>query len=101
MVDTAALALAKGDFVTEQLQYATYPSPGGCDEFIPIFLWQKRIKRIELEQFEGKLTGLRDEGEKITLRVVALRDLWKVGARDRKTLAAWARYEGLRHEGKL
>jgi ADP-sugar diphosphatase len=47
------------------------------------------------------LTGLRNEGEKITLKVVKLGDLWKEGARDAKTLSAWALYHGLKKEGKI
>lgn len=85
----------------ENLKQATYPSPGGCDEFIPIFLHQKRIPRKQLNDWQGKLTGLRDAGEKITLKVVPLEKLWREGGRDGKTLAAWALYEGLRKEGKI
>ena len=55
---------------------AVFPSPGGCDEFIPIFLHEKRIPRQQLTEWTGKLTGLRDEGEKITLKLVKLEDLW-------------------------
>ncbi|KAI4170531.1 MAG: hypothetical protein LQ343_004908 [Gyalolechia ehrenbergii] len=40
----------------EHLQQAVYPSPGGCDEFIPIFLWQKRVPRGQLKEWQGKLT---------------------------------------------
>lgn len=82
----------------ERLQQAVYPSPGGSDEFTPLFLCQKRMPQKEIEELQGKLTGLRDEGEKITLKVVPLKDLWKVGARDGKTLAAWALYQGLKQE---
>ena len=85
----------------EKLQRAIYLSPGGSDEFLPLFLWQKRVPRGRLKEWEGKLTGLRDHGEKITLKIVRLEGLWKVGARDGKTLAAWAMYEGLRRENKL
>ena len=46
-------------------------------------------------------TGLRDEGEKITLKVAKLEDLWREGARDAKTLAAFALYQGLKSEGKI
>ena len=83
------------------LQQGVYASPGGCDEFMPIFLYEKRMSRGELEGFQGKLTGLRVEGERITLKVVKLEDLWKEGARDGKTLAAWALYQGLKREGKI
>ena len=85
----------------EHLQAGLYPSPGGSDEFIPIFLWQKRIPREQLQDWSGKLTGLRDQGEKITLKLTRLEDLWRVGVRDGKALAAYALYEGLRRVGKL
>lgn len=85
----------------ETLQQAVYPSPGGSDEFIPLFLCQKRMPRKDIEGLQGRLSGLRHEGEKITLKVVPLGDLWKEGLRDGKTLAAWATYNGLKREGKI
>ncbi|KAJ5176721.1 uncharacterized protein N7482_002598 [Penicillium canariense] len=85
----------------ENLQKAMYPSAGGSDEFIPLFLCQKRMPRQDIEELQGKLTGLRDHGEKITLKVVPLESLWKEGLRDGKTLAAWALYQGLREAGKI
>lgn len=100
LVDLTALAMEGADN-EEGLQMGVYTSPGGSDEFIPIFLYQKRVKRESLSEWTGKLTGLRDHGEKITLKCVKLEGLWREGARDAKTLAAWALYEGLRREGKL
>ncbi|RAL02090.1 putative NUDIX family hydrolase [Aspergillus ibericus CBS 121593] len=85
----------------ETLQKAMYPSAGGSDEFIPLFLCQKRMPREEIDSLQGRLTGLRLHGEKITLKVVPLKALWKEGVRDGKTLAAWALYRGLKEEGKL
>ena len=85
----------------EHLQQAVYPSPGGCDEFVPIFLWRKRVPREQLQQWQGKLTGLRDHGEKITLILAPLDEMWKTGARDAKALAAYALYEGLRRDGQI
>ncbi|KAL9595010.1 MAG: hypothetical protein Q9219_006709, partial [cf. Caloplaca sp. 3 TL-2023] len=85
----------------EHLQRAVYPSPGGCDEFIPIFLWQKQVPREQLKEWQGKLTGLREHGEKITLMLCPLNQLWKHGGRDGKALAGWALYQGLRQEGKI
>lgn len=87
--------------VEERQQRAMYPSIGGCDEYIPIFLHEKRVPRNTLEEWEGKLTGLREEGEKITLKLVRLEDLWMEGARDSKALGAWALYEGLKRTGRL
>ncbi|KAL8716407.1 MAG: hypothetical protein Q9220_000314 [cf. Caloplaca sp. 1 TL-2023] len=85
----------------ERLQQAVYPSAGGSDEFIPIFLWQKRIPRAQMREWQGKLTGLRDHGEKITLSLCPLNQVWKYGGRDGKVLAGWALYQGLRSEGKI
>ncbi|GES65860.1 NUDIX family hydrolase [Aspergillus terreus] len=103
LVDMTALAMARtgANDGAETLQDAVYPSAGGSDEFIPIFLCQKRMPRGEIEALQGRLTGLRQHGEKITLKVVPLRELWREGARDGKTLAAWALYTGLRGEGKI
>ncbi|KAL4800195.1 hypothetical protein BDV19DRAFT_384556 [Aspergillus venezuelensis] len=103
LVDMTSLALQSfGDPADgETLQKAVYPSPGGSDEFIPLFLCEKRMPRKDIEALQGKLTGLRDNGEKITLKTAPLKDLWKEGIRDGKTLAAWAIYMGLKRENKL
>ncbi|KAI9758737.1 MAG: hypothetical protein M4579_002840 [Chaenotheca gracillima] len=100
--DMTEMGLPSGDETTgETLQAAVYPSPGGCDEFVPIFLHQRRVPREQLKDWQGKLTGLRDQGEKITLKLVRLDNLWWEGGRDGKALAAWALYEGLRKQGKI
>lgn len=103
LIDMTSLALqsAEPDEGAETLQEAVYPSPGGSDEFIPLFLCQKRMPRGQIEALKGRLTGLREHGEKITLRVVELEEVWRVGGRDGKTLAAWALYKGLKEEGKI
>ncbi|KAJ5191221.1 uncharacterized protein N7498_010206 [Penicillium cinerascens] len=102
LIDMTSLALQPAqDENGEVLQKAVYPSAGGSDEFIPLFLCQKRMPRKEIEELQGKLTGLRDHGEKITLKIVPLENLWKEGLRDGKTLAAWALYKGLQQEGKI
>ena len=102
LINLTELALPSTEDTTgERLQKAMYPSAGGCDEFIPLFLHQRRVKRDTLEDWQGKLTGLREHGEKITLKLVRLEDLWKEGGRDAKALGAWGLYDGLRREGKL
>lgn len=102
LIDMTALALqSRPESGEETLKQAVYPSAGGSDEFIPVFLCQKRMPRQDIEMLQGKLTGERDSGEKITLKVVPLEDLWKEGLRDGKTLAAWALYKGLQQEGKI
>lgn len=102
LVDLTALALQGGQSHGEELlQEGVYTTPGVCDEFVPVFLYEKRIPREELEGFRGRLTGLREEGEKITLMVVRLEEVWRVAGRDAKTLAAWGLYVGLKGEGKI
>ncbi|KAI1277292.1 hypothetical protein F5Y07DRAFT_388552 [Xylaria sp. FL0933] len=90
-----------GEGEEEGLPFAMYPSAGGCDEYIPIYMHERRVPRDTLKEWTGKLTGLRDHGEKITLKLVPMRDLWREGRRDAKALAALALWEGLRREGKL
>lgn len=51
----------------EGLPNAMFPSAGGCDEFIPLFMCEKKVKRDELDSWTGRLTGLRDEGEKVSI----------------------------------
>ncbi|KAJ6787704.1 hypothetical protein PWT90_10409 [Aphanocladium album] len=85
----------------ESLPAAMFPSAGGCDEHITIYSCERRIPRNELQSWSGRLTGLRDHGEKITLKIVPMKDAWRVGARDAKTLGALALWEGLRREGKV
>ncbi|KAG5933809.1 hypothetical protein E4U59_006611 [Claviceps monticola] len=85
----------------EQLPAAVFPSAGGCDEYVTIYCYEKRIPRAQLNDWSGRLTGLRSDGEKITLKVVHMKDLWKEGARDAKCLAAVALWEGLKGENLL
>ncbi|KAI0172560.1 hypothetical protein GGR52DRAFT_572392 [Hypoxylon sp. FL1284] len=89
------------DGADEKLPAAVYPSAGGCDEHVPIYLHERRVPRAQLGEWTGRLTGLRDHGEKITLKLVRMRDLWREGGRDAKCLAALALWEGLRRENKL
>jgi 8-oxo-dGTP pyrophosphatase MutT (NUDIX family) len=37
----------KGHRASENLRSAIYPSPGGCDEFISIFLWENEMDRLQ------------------------------------------------------
>ena len=102
LVNLTELALPSAQHTGgETLQAGVYPSPGGCDEFLPIFLHERRVPREQLQQWRGKLTGLREHGEKITLKLARLEDVWREGGRDAKVLSAWALYQGLKREGKI
>lgn len=41
LIDLTELALRRSQMSEKSLQNAMYPSPGGSDEFMPIFLWEK------------------------------------------------------------
>jgi hypothetical protein len=47
---------------------------------------EKGLPKAEIDALRGRLNGLRDEGEKITLKLVKLQDLWKECCRDGKAL---------------
>ena len=79
----------------------TYPLLLLSENELTILPINSGIPRWELSQFHRKLTGRREEGEKITLKVVRLEDLWREGARDAKALAAFALYRGLKDAGKI
>ncbi|RKO85042.1 NUDIX hydrolase domain-like protein [Blyttiomyces helicus] len=75
-----------------------YPSPGGCDESVRLFLCRKEVGVEELRRLEGRRGGLREEGERIELRVVPVGELWRA-TRDMKALAALALWERCVREG--
>lgn len=100
LINLTELALRDAE-AKDHVQSAMYPSPANLDEFIPLFLWEKELDRQEIEDLKGKLTGLRKQQEMITLRICNFEALWREGARDAKTLAAWALYTGLSKEGKI
>ncbi|EGG23960.1 hypothetical protein DFA_06098 [Cavenderia fasciculata] len=72
-----------------------YPSPGGCDEFIRLFLFRETLEQAKIDELKNKLTGCLSENESITLNVVPLEDLWKTSP-DGKTLSALYLYEKLK-----
>lgn len=74
------------------------PSPGGCDEFLRLYLYKRKITSAELRNFEGKATGQLAEGEMIKLKVMPLADLWKNSA-DSKALCALYLYQKLKENG--
>lgn len=79
--------------VKEDLRDAMYMSPGGCDECIDIYLWEKAMDRLDIETLKGSL--IFQEGS-VNVRLLEYEKLVSVGARDGKTLAAWSLYEYLK-----
>ena len=68
-------------------------SPGGSDESLCIFLYRMELDEKQIMNFEGKLTGNLKEGEKITLKIILMDNLYKI--HDSKTLSALALYKSL------
>ena len=58
------------------------------------------FRKQELLDLQGKATGLREEGEIITLQVVPFEDLWRQTA-DAKALSALALYDRLMAAGLI
>ncbi|KAG0056299.1 hypothetical protein BGZ83_005666 [Gryganskiella cystojenkinii] len=77
-----------------------YPSAGGCDEFLRLFVSRKDMEWTEMQALEGRLGGLREHGESITLSLVNLKDAYKV-APDAKLLSSLALYNALKADGKI
>ncbi|PON57456.1 Dihydroneopterin triphosphate diphosphatase [Parasponia andersonii] len=77
-----------------------FPSPGGCDEEISVFLYRGQVEKGVIAQLQGKETGLREHGELIRVRVVPYDKLWRMTA-DAKVLTAIALYEMAKREGLL
>ncbi|XP_022969883.1 nudix hydrolase 14, chloroplastic [Cucurbita maxima] len=77
-----------------------FPSPGGCDEGIGLFLYRGSASKETIAELQGKETGLRDHGELIKVHVVPYEKLWRVTA-DAKALMAIGLYEMAKKEGLL
>ncbi|CAM6118133.1 unnamed protein product [Calypogeia fissa] len=77
-----------------------FPSPGGSDEDITLFLYRNHVNKEVITSLQGAETGLRDHGELIKVKVVPYSSLWRSTA-DSKALAAIAIYEMATREGIL
>ncbi len=79
--------------LTEFAGYAggSFVSPGGTDETLRLFAYEKDVTEEELASYEGKCTGLIEEGEQITLKIVELESLWRID--DMKTTVIYTLYE--------
>ncbi|KAG0625782.1 hypothetical protein M758_2G080600 [Ceratodon purpureus] len=69
-----------------------FPSPGGSDEEITLFLHRSHVKKEVIDSLQGLETGLRNHGDLIKVHVVPYDTLWRISP-DSKVLAAIALYE--------
>jgi hypothetical protein len=58
---------------------AMFPSAGGCDEYIQIFLYEITVPKAQLKKLTGKLTGQRDEEEKVSNFTCSCAPLFQIG----------------------
>jgi len=68
-----------------------YLSPGGLDEGMKFYLHRQTMPLAEIRKLEGRCTGVLDEGEQISLKVLPIAHLR--GVYDCKTLVALSLYE--------
>lgn len=80
LINMTELALKGAQSAETHLRRAMYPSPGGSDEFIALYLWEKTMHRMEIEELKDRLAGV--EGEFITVKLVPYQELWREGARE-------------------
>ncbi|KAM5572681.1 nudix hydrolase 14, chloroplastic [Rosa sericea] len=87
-------------FLNQSTGCRIFPSPGGCDEELSLYLYRGQVDKEIIDQLQGKETGLRDHGELIRVRVLPYEKLWRMTA-DAKVLTAVALYEMAKREGLL
>jgi ADP-sugar diphosphatase len=70
-----------------------FVSPGGSDETIRLYSLTQEVAKERLLEINGRCTGVLEEGEQITLKVVPLDDLLSIP--DGKTIVAYSIYKML------
>ncbi|CAE6134146.1 unnamed protein product [Arabidopsis arenosa] len=85
-------------FLDPSTGYRIFPSPGGCDEEMSVFLYRGKMEKETIRQLQGKETGLREHGEFIKVRLIPYRELWRKTA-DAKVLMSIGLYEMAQREG--
>ncbi|KAJ3275032.1 hypothetical protein HDV01_001538 [Terramyces sp. JEL0728] len=72
------------------------PSPGGCDEYLGLYYVEKHMETKEILELEGKICGLREHGERISLKLVDFDELYS--STSMPVLAAAALYNKLKNK---
>lgn len=80
------------EFAFQGKSKGVYLSPGGCDEFIRIFAYEKEVDEKFIQDLKGKLTGEEGSDEVIVLEIVEFEKLWRVSP-DAKGLIAMMLYQ--------
>lgn len=69
---------------------SVYPSPGGCDELIGIYVAEFNLTRAEIARLSRLVETT--EGERIVLKIIPLDSLPEMAHSDAKSLLAYYRY---------
>lgn len=77
-----------------------FPSVGGTDEFIRLFLYRNKVSKAFLEDLQGRLGGLEHEGERISLKVLPFTSAFSKVS-DMKFLSAAALYVAALQERRI
>jgi len=77
-----------------------YPSAGGSDEFLRLYLHEREVTRAELDAMQGKATGCLEEGEKIVMEIIRADLFWRVCS-DAKALSSLLLFQNLRAAGQI
>ncbi|CAA7018582.1 unnamed protein product [Microthlaspi erraticum] len=85
-------------FLDPSTGHRVFPSPGGCDEEMSVFLYRRKVEVETIRELQGKETGLREHGEFIKVRVIPYRELWRRTA-DAKVLMSIGLYEMAQRDG--
>lgn len=80
------------EFAFQGKSKGLFLSPGGCDEFIRIFAYEKEVEQEFIKSLKGKLTGEHGSDEVIILDICELDELWRKTP-DAKTLSALFLYQ--------
>eukprot|EP00301_Raphidiophrys_heterophryoidea_P020987 c5544_g1_i1.p1 GENE.c5544_g1_i1~~c5544_g1_i1.p1 ORF type:complete len:307 (+),score=44.98 c5544_g1_i1:58-978(+) len=78
-----------------------YPSAGGCDEYVRLFLYRHEgATKEQLKIWKQKCTGKMDDSNPLALKLCLLSDLWKESP-DAKSLTALGIFTRLKSCGML
>jgi ADP-sugar diphosphatase len=66
-------------------------SPGVCEETVRLLYKEITVTRSEMMEMEGRLGGLAEENEVITLAIMPLEKIWRIP--DAKTMLAYLLYK--------
>lgn len=72
------------------LERGVFLSPGACEETMRFFAYCRQVSRSELDAMNGRCTGLAEEGEQITLKIIELDEIFTLA--DAKSIIAYSLY---------